>query len=77
MMLHLPGLHAPRWLTHAFADRAMALVLGIIGASLVLGALRVLDATVSGTLVEAPAAAAAMDAGLVDVPAASAEAIRL
>ena len=52
MTLHFHWLHAPRWLAHAHVSRAMTLVLGVIGVSLLFGALRVLDVAVSGALVE-------------------------
>ena len=52
MTLHFNWLHAPRWLAHGHVDRAMTLVLGIIGISLLFSALRVVDAAVSGALVE-------------------------
>ena len=52
MTLHFHWLHAPRWLARSHVDRAMTLVLGIIGVSLLFSALRVVDAAVSGALVE-------------------------
>ena len=52
MTLHFHWLHAPRWLAHAHVNRAMTLVLGVIGVSLLFSALRVVDAAVSGALVE-------------------------
>jgi len=52
MTLHFHWLHAPRWLAHGHVNRAMTLVLGIIGVSLLFSALRVVDAAVSGALVE-------------------------
>ena len=58
MTLHFHWLHAPRWLVHSHVNRAMTLVLGIIGVSLLFSALRVVDAAVSGALVERRAAAA-------------------
>ena len=58
MTLHFHWLHAPRWLAHSHVNRAMTLVLGIIGVSLLFSALRVVDAAVSGALVERRAAAA-------------------
>ena len=58
MTLHFHWLHAPRWLAHGHVNRAMTLVLGIIGVSLLFSALRVVDAAVSGALVERRAAAA-------------------
>ena len=51
MMLHFHWLHAPRWLAHAHVNRAMTLVLGVIGVSLVFSALRVLDVAFSGALI--------------------------
>ncbi|MFL6697802.1 MAG: hypothetical protein ACJ8GJ_11585 [Vitreoscilla sp.] len=65
MTLHFHWLHAPRWLARHHIDRAMTLVLGVIGISLLFSALRVVDAAISGALVEhratavAPAASAA------------------
>ena len=65
MTLHFHWLHAPRWLARHHVDRAMTLVLGVIGVSVLFGALRVVDAAVSGALVEgsagvvSPAASAA------------------
>ena len=57
MTLHFHWLHAPRWLAHGHVNRAMTLVLGIIGVSLLFSALRVVDAAVSGALIERRAAA--------------------
>ena len=51
MTLHFHWLHAPRWMAHAHLGRAMTLVLGVIAVSLLFGALRVVDAAVSGALV--------------------------
>ena len=70
MTLHFHWLHGPHWLPHAHVNRAMALVLGVIGVSLLFGVLRVIDGAVSGGLVDsrnhpiamAPAAPAASDA---------------
>jgi hypothetical protein len=68
MTLHFHWLHAPRWLANVHVNRAMTLVLGVIGVSLLFGALRVLDVAISGALVEirpvamAPAASAASSA---------------
>ena len=68
MTLHFHWLHAPRWLAHAHVSRAVSLVLGVICVSLLFSALRVIDAAVSGALVErhavavAPAASGAPDA---------------
>ena len=59
MTLHFHWLHAPRWLAHAHVSRAVSLVLGVIGVSLLFGALRVLDVAVSGALIERHAVAAA------------------
>jgi hypothetical protein len=56
MTLHFHWLHAPRWLPHGHVNRAMTLVLGVIGVSLLFSALRVVDAAVSGALVERRAA---------------------
>lgn len=67
MTLHFHWLHAPRWLARHHVDRAMTLVLAVIGISLLFSALRVIDAAISGALVEhsalavAPAASAAPD----------------
>ena len=59
MTLHFHWLHAPRWLAHAHVSRAVSLVLGVIGVSLLFSALRVLDVAVSGALVERHAVAVA------------------
>ena len=59
MTLHFHWLHAPRWLAHSHVNRAMTLVLGVIGVSLLFSALRVVDAAVSGALIERRAAAIA------------------
>ena len=84
MTLHFHWLHAPRWLAHGHVNRAMTLVLGIIGVSLLFSALRVVDAAVSGALVERRAAAAVPTASGaqvqttdVEVPEATVEAISL
>jgi uncharacterized membrane protein YccF (DUF307 family) len=100
MTLHFHWLHAPRWLAHAHFNRALTLVLGIIGISLLFSALRVIDVAVSvarrgQAIAMAPAASGApapaerqigadpadageaVDASLVEVPAAAAEAISL
>jgi hypothetical protein len=103
MTLHFHWLRAPRWLAHAHVDRAVTLVLGVIGVSLVFSTLRVLDVALSGALIStrnhavamAPAASgpafvpdqqivtdpagasAPVDASLVEVPEAAAEAISL
>jgi hypothetical protein len=53
-------LHAPRWLVHAHFNRAMTLVLGVIGVSLLFSALRVLDVAVSGALIDSRSHAAAV-----------------
>ena len=52
MTLHFHWLHAPRWMVHTHVNRAMTLVLGVIGVSLLFSALRVVDTAVSGALVE-------------------------
>ena len=52
MTLHFDWLHAPRWMAHAHVNRAMTIVLGVIGVSLLFSALRVVDAAVSGALIE-------------------------
>jgi hypothetical protein len=57
MTLHFDWFHAPRWLAHAHVSRAVSLVLGVIGVSLLFGALRVVDAALSGALVERQEAA--------------------
>jgi hypothetical protein len=103
MTLHLPRMRAPRWMAHAHVNRAMTIVLGVIGVSLLFSAVRVLDVAVSGALTSgathviaiAPAASGApmapdrligteptsagapADASVVDVPAATVEAISL
>jgi hypothetical protein len=69
MTLHFDWLHVPRWLAHAQASRAVSLVLGVIGVSLLFGALRVVDAAISGALIErhpAVATPAASGASLPD-----------
>jgi hypothetical protein len=77
MTLHFHWLHAPRWLAHAHVSRAVSLVLGVICVSLLFSALRVLDAAVSGALVErravavSPAASGAPDALVGAEPTAS------
>ena len=58
MTLHFHWLHAPRWMGHTHVNRAMTLVLGVIGVSLLFSALRVVDAALSGALVERHAAPA-------------------
>jgi hypothetical protein len=55
MTLHFHWMHAPHWPAHRHVNRAMTLVLSVIGVSLLFGALRVIDAGVSGALVERPA----------------------
>jgi len=52
MTLHFGWFHVPRWLAHAHVSRAVSLVLGVIGVSLLFSALRVVDAALSGALVE-------------------------
>ena len=52
MTLHFDWFHAPRWLAHAHVSRAVSLVLGVIGVSLLFSALRVVDAALSGALIE-------------------------
>lgn len=59
MTLHFHWLHAPRWLAHAHVSRAVTLVLGVIGVSLLFSALKVLDVAVSGALIERRAATVA------------------
>jgi len=59
MTLHFHWLHAPRWMVHTPGNRAMTLVLGVIGISLLFSALRVVDAAISGALVERRASVAA------------------
>jgi hypothetical protein len=51
-------LHGSAWLAHAQLSRAMTLVLGVIGISLLFSALRVVDGALSGALVEPRPAAA-------------------
>lgn len=68
MTLHFHWLHAPRWMVHAHFTRAMTLVLGVIGVSLLFSALRVLDVAVSGGLVERHPVAAAPAASTAAVP---------
>ena len=58
MTLHFHWLHAPRWMAHAHFSRAVTLVLGVIVVSLLFSALRVVDAAVSGALVQRQATAA-------------------
>ena len=52
MTLHFDWLHVPDWLAHRHVNRAVTLVLGVIGVSLLFSALRVIDAAVSGNLIE-------------------------
>ncbi len=68
MTLHFHWLHAPRWMVHAHFTRAMTLVLGVIGVSLLFSALRVLDVAISGGLVEHHPVAAAPAASTAAVP---------
>jgi len=56
MTLHFDWFRAPRWLAHAHFSRAVSLVLGVIGVSLLFGALRVVDVAISGALIERPVA---------------------
>ena len=58
MTLHFDWFHAPRWLAHAHVSRAVSLVLGVIGVSLLFSALRVVDAAVSGALIDRQATVA-------------------
>ena len=51
MTLHFDWLHLPHWQAHRHVNRAVTLVLGIIGVSLLFSALRVVDTAVSGTLI--------------------------
>ncbi len=68
MMLHFHWLHTPRWLANAHVNRAMTLVLAVIGVSLLFSALRVVDAAVSGAVVARRQAALAPAApGIPDV----------
>jgi hypothetical protein len=60
MTLRFHWLHAPRWLAHSHVNRAMTLVLGVIGVSLVFSALRVLDVALSGALISTRSQAMAM-----------------
>jgi len=96
MTLHFRSLHAPHWLTGIAVNRATMLVLGIIGVSLLFGALRVLDAAASVGPTRSPARVAAsatsplltvtdpaagtaapVEADLVEVPDATANAVSL
>ena len=56
MTLHFDWFHAPRWLAHAHVSRAVSLVLGVIGVSLLFSALRIVDAAISGALIDRQAA---------------------
>ncbi len=68
MTLHFHWLHAPRWLANAHVSRAVTLVLGVIGVSLLFSALRVLDTAFSGALIVPHAVAVAPAAsGTADV----------
>jgi hypothetical protein len=62
MTLHFHWLHAPRWMVHAHFSRAVSLVLGVIVVSLLFSALRVVDAAISGALIQRPEAAASVPA---------------
>ncbi len=95
MTLHFHWLHAPRWLTDIPFNRATTLVLGIIGVSLLFGALRVLDVAAAVgtaaaheslaasavapllTVTDPAVGAAAVEADLVEVPNATADAVSL
>ena len=92
MTLRFDWLHLPRWLAHPHVSRAMSVVLGVIAVSLLFSMLRVVDAAFSGALVEAPQRPAAVspapaprvadepaavDASLVEVSPATADAISL
>ena len=69
MTLHFDWFHAPRWLAHAHVSRAVSLVLGVIGVSLLFSALRVVDAAISGALIDRRATVAApADAALLAGP---------
>ena len=57
MTLHFDWFHVPRWLAHAHVSRAVSLVLGVIGVSLLFSALRVVDVAISGTLIARQATA--------------------
>lgn len=65
MTLHFDWIHAPRWLAHAHVSRAVSLVLGVIGVSLLFSALRVVDSAISGALVAPRATAVVVPATLV------------
>ena len=65
MTLHFDWFHAPRWLAHAHVSRAVSLVLGVIGVSLLFSALRIVDAAVSGALIGRQATAVPAAAALV------------
>ena len=61
MTLHFHWMrHAPGWLPHAHVNRAMKLMLSVIGVSLLFGALRVVDAAFSGALIAGRTHAVAM-----------------
>ena len=62
MTLHFDWFHAPHWLARVHVNRAMTLVVGVIGISLFFSALRVVDAAISGDLVARHAVAAAPSA---------------
>ena len=68
MTLHFDWFHAPRWLAHAHVSRAVSLVLGVIGVSLLFSALRVVDAALSGALIERRAAVATPAASGASMP---------
>ena len=70
MTLHFDWFHAPHWLARVHVNRAMTLVVGVIGISLFFSALRVVDAAISGELVarHAVATAAPSAAGVVLAP---------
>jgi hypothetical protein len=59
MTLRFDWFHAPPWLARAHVNRAMTFVLGVIGVSVLFGALRVLDVAFSGALHSARAVASA------------------
>jgi len=68
MTLHFDWFHAPRWLAHAHVSRAVSLVLGVIGVSLLFSVLRVVDAALSGALIERRAVVATPAASGASMP---------
>ena len=69
MTLHFDWFHAPHWIARVHVNRAMTLVVGVIGVSLFFSALRVVDSAISGELVARRAAAAVPSAsGVIAAP---------